>query len=304
MKSLVHSLLLVSDKDRSVVNLNVIINIHRFSSKRKLQRVTARVLKFVRLLRKEGQEMTREIEASDIKEADRKWIRSTQEQLFPEEVKSLRARKTVVYSNQFILFLQDDIIRCRGRINEASLPCHAKNPILLPEKHYFSELVIKEKHIQVHHNGVRDTLTATREDYWILKARKLVKRIIRHCVLCRRYEGKPYETPLIPDRPVERVSEDPPFNNTGVDFAGPIYVKDGHGSTTTCKVYICLFTCASTRALHLEIVRDMSTGTFLQAFRRFCGRRGILCLIMRKHFKPATRNYKRWYNLSQFNNTL
>ena len=131
-----------SDKDRSVVNLNVIINIHRFSSKRKLLCVTARALKFVRLLRKEGQEMPREIEASDIKEAERKWIRSTQEQLFPEEVKSLRARKTVLYSNQFILFLQDNIIRCRGRINEASLPCHAKNPILLPEKHYFSELVL------------------------------------------------------------------------------------------------------------------------------------------------------------------
>ena len=119
-----------------------------------------------------------------------------------------------------------------------------KNPILLPEKYYLSELVIKEKHIQVHHNGVRDTSTATREDYWILKARKLVKRIIRHCVLCRRYEGKPYEIPLVPDLLVERVSTDPPFNNTGVDFAGPLYVKDSQASTSICKVYVCLFTCA------------------------------------------------------------
>ena len=79
----------------------------------------------------------------------------------------------------------------------------------------------------------------------------------------------------MPDLSHERVGTDPPFRNTGVDFAGPLYVKDNQLSDTTCKVYVCLFTCASTRALHLEIVRDMSIGAFLQAFRRFCGRRGV-----------------------------
>ena len=88
----------------------------------------------------------------------------------------------------------------------------------------------QEKHQLVHHNGVRDTLAAATQDYWILKGHKIVKNVIRHCVACRRYEGKSYSTPLIPDLPIERVSTNPPFSNIGVDFAGPLYVRDNQSS--------------------------------------------------------------------------
>ena len=118
--------------------------------------------------------------------------------------------------------------------------------------------MIKEKHKLVHHNGIRETLAATRQDYWILKGHKAVKNIIRHCVVCRRYEGKSYSTPLIPDLPTDRVSTEPLFSNMGVDFDGPFHFKDNNSSDDVCKTYICLFTCASTRALHLELVRDPS----------------------------------------------
>ena len=148
----------------------------------------------------------------------------------------------------------------------------------------------------VHHNGVRDILAATRQDYWILKGCKIVKNIICHRVVCCRYEGKSYFTPFIPHLSIERVSTEPPFSNTGLDYARPLYIKDNQSSGNTCKIYICLFTCTSTRALHLEIVRDLSASTFLQAFRRFCGCRGVpttIVQIMLRHFERAQMKYKR-----------
>nr|XP_006815894.1 PREDICTED: uncharacterized protein LOC102809802 [Saccoglossus kowalevskii] len=66
----------------------------------------------------------------------------------------------------------------------------------------------------------------------------------------------------------------PPFSVTGVDFTGALYIR----TPTSCKetkVYICLFTCAVTRAVHLELLPDLSTKTFLYAFRRFAARRSL-----------------------------
>ena len=59
---------------------------------------------------------------------------------------------------------------------------------------------------------------------------------------------------------------------TGVDFTSALYVKT---SSIENKVYVCLFTCANTRAIHLEVVEDLSEGTFLKAFRRFVSRRSL-----------------------------
>lgn len=59
---------------------------------------------------------------------------------------------------------------------------------------------------------------------------------------------------------------------TGVGFTGPLYVQSESGIT---KSYICFFKCAVTRAVHLEVVSDLSEKSFLQAFRRFSSRRSL-----------------------------
>ena len=98
---------------------------------------------------------------------------------------------------------------------------------MLTPKHWFSTLLIRDHHHRVHHNGIRDTLNSIRGRYWIIKGREAVKRVIRKCVICLKMEGRPYPTPTTPDLPEERVSDGPPFVNTGVDFAGPLYVQNG-----------------------------------------------------------------------------
>ena len=166
---------------------------------------------------------------------------------------------------QLRLFLdQDNIIRCEGRIAISRVPDSAKDPILLPTQHYFTKLIIRECHELVHHDGIRETLNCVRERFWVPRGREAVKTVVRECVMCRKFEGKPFAAQREPQLPSGRVSDDTPFTNSGIDFAGPLYVTS---PTSVRKSYIVLFTCQSSRAVHLELVPDLSVESFLQAFR-------------------------------------
>ena len=103
-----------------------------------------------------------------------------------------------------------------------------------------------------------------------------MRKIIKSCVVCQRLEGPSYPTVPTPDLPFERVSEHPPFTHTGVDFAGPLNVAE---KDNTEKAYICLLTCASTRAVHLELTHDIGVDSFLLAIRRFASRRGLYSYV-------------------------
>ena len=197
---------------------------------------------------------------------------------------------------QFNLYLDEDkIIRCKGRINNADTTEESKNPVLLPSRHRYTELLIRERHDHVHHNGVRETLNAIRETHWVLKGREAVKRVIRKCTICRRYEGKPFIAPPSPELPTDRVYEGPPFTYTGIDFAGPLYVNSTSPENRS-KAYCCLFTCASTRAVHLELTESLTVTSFLQAFRKFVSRRGLPAKLLTdnaKTFKSASVDVKK-----------
>lgn len=134
------------------------------------------------------------------------------------------------------------------------------------------------------HAGINDTLMQVRESFWILRGRQIVKSILQKCLICKRFRVKRGEETSDP-LPEARVVEAPPFEVTGLDFAGPLYVK-GKGNE---KAYIALFTCAVTRAIHMELVTDMSTEKFLLAFRRFISRRGIC----RQIYSDNARTFKR-----------
>jgi hypothetical protein len=109
------------------------------------------------------------------------------------------------------------------------------------------------------------------EEFWILRARQTVKQVLHLCLPCRIAKGLPgveIEAPL----PTDRVTPLGPFAATGIDYARPLFVKVGN---TLKKCYITLFTCATTRAVHLELCLDLSTDKFLLALQGFTGRRGL-----------------------------
>ncbi|XP_043234481.1 uncharacterized protein LOC122387894 [Amphibalanus amphitrite] len=117
-------------------------------------------------------------------------------------------------------------------------------------------------------------LKALQQAYWIVGLRCLAKRVKRFCVSCKRQDALACNKPAAP-LPRDRVTRAPPFAVTGVDFAGPIFAVD----FPRRKFYVCLFTCAVTRAVHLELTASLCQAEFLMALRRFAARRGLPSVI-------------------------
>ncbi|CAB3995387.1 Hypothetical predicted protein, partial [Paramuricea clavata] len=134
-----------------------------------------------------------------------------------------------------LYFDGEGVMRSRGRVNASSLPPNSKNPIFLPSKHQFVELLTRRTHNQIMHSGVRDTLTTLRERFWILRGRETIKKIIRHCVVCRKCEGGHFKSQPTPDLPAIRVSDDPPFTHVGLDFAGPLFIRSKPNESPTIQ---------------------------------------------------------------------
>ncbi|CAB4025225.1 Hypothetical predicted protein [Paramuricea clavata] len=200
-------------------NISEVIDIDRFGNLKKLLRVTASFLRFVNALKKAKQhdKGSRDLQfLSAIVVYERIGLSATECSEIPPQ-----------YLTQFGLYTDENhVIRCKGRLNNSSLGLGSRHPILLPSKHRVVELLIREAHEQVKHNGIRDTLTAARERFWAIRGREAVNRIIKDCVVCRKAEGLPNNYGQAPDLPSSRVSDDPPFTNVGLAFAGPLYVQD------------------------------------------------------------------------------
>ena len=101
-----------------------------------------------------------------------------------------------------------------------------------------------------------------------------MKGVLHKCVTRRRFEGRPHYPPPPPPLLAFRVTEAPAFTYTGVDYAGPLFIKSVNSSGES-KVWICLYTCCIVRAIHLEVVPDLTTQSFIRCFKRFSARRGF-----------------------------
>jgi len=179
---------------------------------------------------------------------------------------------------QLGLFLDPKgLLRCGRCIHNAPLNEATKFQYLLPSKHPLSSLIVLDIHTALCHSGTGTTLTALRQSYWIPAARQFIKSLVHTCVICRKISGNPYPTPVPAPLPSIRTQDVHPFTYTGVHFSGALYVR--HGGEEI-KVYLCLFACATTHALYLEIVQDLSTETFLLAFRRFVARRSLPTIMV------------------------
>ena len=176
------------------------------------------------------------------------------------------------------LYLDDKgVIRSHDRLRHSLY--HKEDQILLPSNSYVTTLIILQAHRTVKHSGMAATLTQLRLQYWVPKGRLTVKKAIKACAHCRRILAIRIQKPNPPPLPRERVQFVRPFHSVGIDYTGAILIRD-KSTNELVKVYICLFTCTSSRAVHLELARDMSAVTFLNLFRRFCARFSIPSLVI------------------------
>ncbi|XP_068674716.1 uncharacterized protein [Montipora capricornis] len=185
-------------------NISEVISPERFSSLSKLVRVTALVLKFI-------QKLKRKIEITDIimedqNIASKHWYKDVQAKLEEKEKSSSTWEQLGVFKDA------DGLLRCKGRIQKSLLPYSTKHPILLSRKQHFTKLVIMQSHENVNHNGIGETLTEIRSQFWIIKGRQAVKDVLSKCVTCKKLQGRAYSSPPTPPPPAFRVSEEMAFS--------------------------------------------------------------------------------------------
>ena len=191
---------------------------------------------------------------------------------YSDIVKSIRKHKANKCKDNLGIYLDElGLLRCGGRLGKADISESACIPILLPKHDKFTNLIIENCHKKALHIGVSQTLGLVRHRYWIPHGRSVVKKVLRNCTICRCHEGEPYRMPLMPPLPGKRVSESTSFTYTGIDYFGPLFVKS---RSETQKVWVCLFTCLVTRAIHLKLIQNLSTEQYLLGFRRFLSRHG------------------------------
>ena len=292
---------------RHVSRIDKVVDCDHYGNIHRLLRVTAFILRFVTNMKHaiglSEIKFSGPLSAEELLAAKTQWVLSIQAESFPDELQAVCSKKSpanFLRVKQLGLFIgESGILRCRGRLDNSKLPFDMRNPALLPSKHYFISLVIKEVHCRVMHSGVRMTLTTLREAFRVPRGREVVKRLIKQCFVCNRFSGTPYPVLAQSSLPEMRVDDGPPWSNTGVDYAGPLFVvckNSASNERITEKVYICLCTCVSTRAVHLELVKIGSTDTFLLAVRRFSGRRGLPHLLIydnAKHFKSCCKEIQK-----------
>ena len=194
-----------------------------------------------------------------------------QEKYYADIIKRMKGGRRCNLKEQLNLIIDDQgVLRCQGRHENAELTQGSRYPKLLPAKEYYTRLVIEDCHCKTMHFGVSQTLTETRKGYWIPQGRSQVKKVLNSCQVCRRVEGGSFSMPKMPPWPKERVAQSFPFEYTGLDYLGPLYIKVYSGESnqpTTKKVWVCLFTCLAIRAIHLELIDDLSAQEFLLCLR-------------------------------------
>ena len=130
----------------------------------------------------------------------------------------------------------------------------------------------------------------------------MIRSITRSCVTCRRKSLRP-EPPMMGQLPKERVTPDAVFNRVGVDYAGPILIKRGHvWKPVIVKAYICVFVSLSVKAVHLELVSDLTSEAVIACLRRFIARQGKPLLIWSDHgsnFIGAARQIRELFDFLQ-----
>ncbi|XP_043661591.1 uncharacterized protein LOC122625565 [Drosophila teissieri] len=276
---------------------NFIIPFQRFSSFSRLMRTTAWVLRFVRWCRKQRNELEEYgLTAAECKAAENLLVRQAQLESFPDEMRSAKTGQDVARSSDIrglVPYLDEDgILRAYGRIDAAlCMPYSARRPVLLSHRHSLTELIVRDFHARMKHQNVDATI---RTKFWVTKMRRVMRRVISSCNECKLQRARPMP-PIMGPHPEDRLDAGGwPFKYTGLDYFGPLLVTVSRHKE---KRWVALFTCLTTRAIHLELAHDLSADSCIIAIRNFVCRRGPVYRLRSdngKNFVGADREARRF----------
>ncbi|XP_057694568.1 uncharacterized protein LOC130917316 isoform X2 [Corythoichthys intestinalis] len=250
--------------------------LQKFSDWTRAVKAIARLRRYVKSAKNSKVMSNESTTLEERKEAEEFIIRTIQKETFSKEIQSLKDKEELKSFQSKLYQLSPfldmhDILRVGGRLTKASLHPNIKHPVIMPRDHHVSRLLIKHCHEKIHHQGRGMTVNEIRANgIWIIGCSTEVSSFIYKCVKCRRYRKYNQEQKM-GDLPSERLEATPPFACSGMDCFGPFCVKEGRKEV---KRYGLLFTCMCSRAIHIEVLDDLSTDCFLNALRCFIAIRG------------------------------
>ncbi|GBM34142.1 hypothetical protein AVEN_18027-1 [Araneus ventricosus] len=242
--------------------------------------------------------------AAELDNAEQLLIKQVQSTTFAKEITALQDGKSVPVSSKLKSldpFLDNNsILRVGGRLKNANLDYDAKHQIILPNGHKITKLIFEFYHKKYLHVGAQGLLHQVRLRYWPLNGKSTARMIVHNCVIC--YKNKPVIADQIMGKlPKERVTPTSAFTNCGIDFCGPFLIKfKNQRKGIYSKIYVAIFICLSTKAIHLETVSDLSSEAFIASLKRFIARRGKMAMIITDNatnFKGAKSELNRLFNL-------
>ena len=247
--------------------------------------------------------------AKEIKFARDFLIREAQKLTYPEEYKALENNQQISEKSSLIKLnptLKDGLMIMQGRFgNHYNMPEQMRHPIILPKDSRITELIILKHHQSTAHSGPELTLRNVRLQFWVPGGRRQIRNALRLCGhnICK-HPNPVGQSQQLANLPIPRISPGN-FDAISLDLAGPFNVKlcgvckhrkicekcqkkikekelkdraaknPQPKKCDTQKAYICVFACHSSRAIHLELMMDRTSESFILAIKRMANRKSM-----------------------------
>ena len=216
----------------------------------------------------------------ELDQAKTRAIQVMQRDMFSTELQILTRGQEITtgpYRKWGLHLTTEGIIRCKDRTVSITSPRTGQDPILVHGNHPFVESFIRYKHIHSNCSSKQYTLHVVRREVHGPCLTVTINALVRECNICRILRTAPYAYPQPPQLPMARLAAERPFAVCGVDYSGPHFVKQGRARK---KVWIALFTCMVSRAIHLEYVLDLTADTFIKALEAMSWSKGTPKVLM------------------------
>ena len=135
----------------------------------------------------------------------------------------------------------------------------------------FRKKIVQHSHFVTLHGGASLTIVKVRESYCVPRLRQIVKRIIKRCHGCKKFQAFPYPFPVSRNLPRDRTEWRLHFQVIGVDYGGPM--KYRKRKNIEGKAWVVVYVCAVTRAFHLELTKSMDIRDFRSTFKLLIARK-------------------------------
>lgn len=254
--------------------LDILVN--KFSSLLKIQRIICYILRFLHNCRKNCHKNVEPFSSLELKRSLRTLVKRVQNVHFSYLISQISRNLLLPkHFRKLAVFLDEEgFLRVGGRLRHSELSLDAKHPLLLPRVDRLTDLLIGNVHRENLHAGLNTVQYILRQQFWVLSSRRAIQKVLSNCIRCFKTKPKSY-IPYMGDLPSYRVSQLKCFSHVVLDYAGPVNITMGkYRGAKVMKAYICIFVCCAIKAIHIELVSDLTSDAFIAAFRRFISRRG------------------------------